>query len=206
MSRGLLITIALALGNTLWQVAGVIFLDWPMGNVFLLLWFENLLLVILAVVRMGSYRRNKEFSWGTFVMIAFQLLFFTLIHSVFSFTLATFAGFRMTMAELFLPAVLLVVRYSIEGWDQRERKPNNFKETYGFASARVVMLHIAILLCWFVFVWSFSQLHGGGAGLRIDPKLLVLLILLVAKATVEVYGQLKPVRAARTNGQTWALK
>ena len=46
----------LAIVNSLVQLVGVLAFGWPIGNIFLLLWAENVIITLVAIVRMAGVR------------------------------------------------------------------------------------------------------------------------------------------------------
>lgn len=186
MRRKLAIGIVLILCNTVWQVAGVVYLGWPMGNVFILMWFENVLLTFIALGRMIAYRNTEGFSWKEFIERFIQLPVFTAAHAVFTGALAWFTGYELSTATLYLPAALITMRYLVEVWQQRDCPPHKFSETYGFALNRIAMLHFSIIMCWGAAI-------PAGFGLSPHPprgiwylRFAALLILLTIKTVVEI--------------------
>ncbi len=183
MNRDFLVEIGLIIANTLLQAMGVLLLGWPQGNLFLLLWFENLILTVMAVIRMTVYRNLPGGGVNKVVNTAATFFVFCMVHGVFSFSLARGNGMSLSLFSLGMPAVLLVVRYLVEAADElsANNRPTKFKQTYTVAYARLGMLHMAIILC----SWLMSHGHGWGRG-TIPWSKASLAVLLVIKAISEI--------------------
>lgn len=186
MGRNTILGIGLTLIYAGWQILGVLLLDWPLGNLFVLMWFENVILTLLAIGRMLAYRDTEGFAWGNLLNTGFGMLFFCAIHGVFSVILAFGVGVDASAAMLYLPAALIVVRCLVE---LRERsRPAEFKDTYGFAMSRIIMLHFVIIACWIITLASRSYALNGEP--PIDVRLIVLILLVAIKTVVEVISQI----------------
>lgn len=198
---------ALAILNSLVQLGGVALLGWPIGNIFLLLWIENVIITLVAIVRMAGVRNAPDGGMGTKLMTSFALLFFCLVHGGFAITLAFSTGLDLTMTMFVAPLILLVVRYAVEviGWYAGGHRPATVSEAHGFAMRRVVMLHVAIIACWGLIIMVVVQ---GGLGRLPEGwdlaslPLLVLGVLLVIKTIAELHA----IRVGPNAPTSWKLR
>ena len=185
----LLPVIGLAILSSLVQFLGVLLWDWPVGNVFLLLWVENVIVTLLAIVRMFTVRNAPDGGMGMVLMNSFGMLFFCGVHAVFTFVLAFMTGLSLTPQMFLLPLAILVLRYAVEavGLFIPANRPTTISEAYGFAMRRIFMLHIAIIACWGVVIFSLRGLLSGDDSTANAP-LLALGILLAIKTIAEIHS------------------
>lgn len=195
-----MLPIALAVISSLVQLAGVMALGWPAGNIILLLWVENVILTGFALVRLSMVPRTA-FEDSRATMMATPLIF-TLVHFGFTMALAFSLGLEFTMMALGIPMVLVLIRYLVEAVGQFAGgyRPSTPKEATGAAMGRIGMLHIAIIAAWFIFVpFGFMRGFGGSMAPRSSffPEpvhefmsehyaIVILLIVLTAKTIYEV--------------------
>ncbi|MBB1483742.1 hypothetical protein H5392_07690 [Tessaracoccus sp. MC1865] len=202
MNSRYLPAIGLAVINSAVQLVGVLAFGWPAGNIFLLLWIENLIITLVAIVRMAGVNGAPDGDGRAKTNIATRLLLGTFVHGVFSGILAVWSGVELTLAMFAAPFVLLVVRYAVETvtWYVRDERPTTLSQAHGFAVRRVVMLHFAIIVCWMVMVFGTvqEQLNGLPSGLPPLP-LLALSALLVIKTIAEV----RAIRRGPNAGTSW---
>lgn len=179
----------LAIVNSLVQLVGVLAFGWPIGNIFLLLWAENVIITLVAIVRMAGVRDAPDGGAATKASTSFSLLFFCLVHGIFSGALAFMTGLDLTMTMFWAPLILLVIRYVVEvvGWYSRGERPATISEAHGFAMRRVVMLHVAIIACGTVMVLGLTRRDTLPEWLPSLP-VLALTVLLVIKTIAEVYS------------------
>lgn len=185
--------IGLAIINSLVQLVGVLLFGWPIGNIFLLLWIENVIITLVAIARMAAVRNAPDGGAAAKISTSFGLLFFCLVHGGFSVTLAFATGFDPTVTMFVAPLILLVVRYLVEvvGWYTRDERPATISEAHGFAMRRVIMLHISIIACWGVIIFGTVQSMQGGLPTwwpDISLPLLALGILLVIKTIADIHS------------------
>ncbi len=181
--KNLTVEIGLVVANAIFQIVGVLFWGWPLGNLFLLFWFENLLLTLIAVVRMVIYRKLPGGSGKNVLVSSISMLMFCLVHFIFSGLLAMGLGYEITLFALILPAVLLIIRYLIELANPAKQKPTNFSQTYNFAIARIVALHLLIILSMFIIL-----------GLNLTPQNQIpiqLAVLVVFKSIAELVPMIR---------------
>lgn len=197
-------SVALATVNSLVQLGGVALLGWPVGNIFLLLWCENVIITLLAVSRMVGVRDAPDGGMGQKVIISFGLLFFCLVHGVFSVVLAYVTGLNLTMVMFATPLVLLVLRYAVEtlGWYAKGERPRTLSEAHGFAMRRVIMLHVAILVCWAIMVRGLVSMFGDGAQSLPSLQLALLGALLLVKTVAEI----RAIRLGPNVGTAWKFR
>lgn len=179
----------LAVVNSLIQLLGVLVWDWPIGNVFLLLWVENVLITIVAIGRVLSVRPEPGTSLtSSKVSTSFSLAFFTLIHGAFSFVLAFVTGLDLGAMWFTLPLIVLAVRYVVEalGTFSRVEAPRTVAQAHGFAMGRILMLHVAIIACWGVVIVGLTDRDSPLASLPLSLPQLALVVLLIIKTVAEV--------------------
>lgn len=182
MNRHLLTGIGLVIANTVFVLVGVLWWGWPLGNVFALLWIENVILTLIAILRLVVYRKMPGGSLKKAIGAGFFMLFFCLGHGGFTAILASESGVRVTFAALGVPAILLIVRYLVELSDPGSR-PRHYDESATFAVSRIVMLHVAIIFCWFAMLMGPVWEEDSSTGAATTVQLAVLLTL---KAGLEI--------------------
>ena len=155
----------LSLVTNVATLIGVVYFGWPPGNVFLLFWIENAIVGLTTVIKVATARgRAPDGSSGFEINNSpagpvGAALFFTMhygifctVHLVFTAILAYRLGIDPTWLMLGLPAVLITVRYTIElitnwfGAGVRDRATPG--QPMIAAYARIVVLHVAVLLGW----------------------------------------------------------
>lgn len=131
-------------------VAGVLWLDWPPGNVFLLFWVENVIIGLSYVVRISSARGGDRGGVGTALFFTVHYGIFCLVHAAFTALLAIPMGIELSVWGLWVPTMLIALRYLVEtvtAWFGsgrfRHRTP---QETMMEPYPRVMVLHAALLL------------------------------------------------------------
>ena len=182
MNRHLLTGIGLVIANTVFVIIGVLWWGWPLGNVFALLWIENVILTLTATLRLVVYRKMPGGSLRKAIETGFLMLFFCLVHGVFTAVLALESGVQVTFPALGVPAILLIVRYLVELSDPDSR-PRQYGESATFALSRIVMLHVAIIFCWFAMLLGPIWGDDASTGAAMMVQLAVLLVL---KAGLEI--------------------
>lgn len=193
--------IAMTIANSLIQLLGVLAWGWPIGNIFLLLWIENVIITLIAIGRVMSVTMvpGKDIG-GSKLAITFTMAIFCFVHGVFSVVLAFMTGLDLTPFYFMFPLVVLVVRYSVEGvgWLVRGQRPDTIAQAHGFAMRRIIMLHFVIIACWFVMVFGLIATPLWGVRLPMSPALLALVILLIIKTWGEVASLRSDANAAST--------
>lgn len=181
--------IALTIINSVVQLLGVMVWGWPIGNIFLLLWIENVIITVIAVSRVATVREGpgKDIGGGR-MTIAFAMALFCVVHGVFSMILAVATGLNLSPALFLFPFIMLVVRYSVEGIGRLRHapRPETVPQAVGFATRRIIMLHFVIIACWFVMIFGLVGTTLFDVALPASPALLALVILLVIKTWAEV--------------------
>lgn len=219
------------IGTNLLVVAGVALWGWPPGNVFVLFWIENVVLGAVTIVRIvtaegavpsddpraaggashtpsGSPQFRLEpgmdgpaSRWGRAGFFVVHYGIFATVHAVFVGILAVSVGLSWSWWALGLPAVLIVLRYSIDlaaGWfagGQRRRVTPD--QAFGYPYPRLVVLHLATILgFFFAMPFAGSGRFGGlladvrqwlaGVGLNLDAGGLVVLILMTIKTIADI--------------------
>lgn len=186
MKQHVIIDIGLILVTAGVQILGVLLWGWSIGNIILLLWFENLVLSIVAILRMFIYRKTEGFKWSNAFMYSFQMLFFTSVHLSFSAILAFSTGVEVTAIALYLPAALIVARTLLDAVWQAATPPRQFSQTYGVALRRIIMLHVSLLLCWYLMIRGIAVQATNPDSAHIDSRLVILAVLLGVKTAVEI--------------------
>ncbi len=186
--KNLTAEIGLVLINTTVLLLGVLFFGWPLGNLFFLIWFENLLLTVIAVIRMIVYRKLPGGDLSSVVAFGLGMVIFCLVHLGLTMPLAYGSGFEATATSLLLPAALLIVRYLLEalGDISPQRQPTKFWQTFSFPLSRIMMLHVVIFICTYVVVDAGIAISMG------DTSHIVILaaVLLGIKTAFEIGGLL----------------
>lgn len=156
-TSGFWTSVALSVVLNLFLLVGVLGFGWPPGNVFLLFWCENVVLGVCTVVKVLSAQRRTVRTDGSSTSPALNAVFFALhygifclVHLGFSLVVAVRVGVDPTFLLLGLPAVLIVVRYTVETattWFGRGelRRSTSPKQAMIQPYPRVVVLHLSIL-------------------------------------------------------------
>jgi hypothetical protein len=183
------LAIGLSVLLNLVTLAGVVALAWPPGNVFLLFWYENVVLGLCTVVRVATARGTDApgarsrlrftvndrdvappSSRGGYV--AFFLLhygIFCVVHLVFTVVVAVIVGTETSWLFLGLPVVLVLVRYGVElaaTWFGRDglRGQTSPGRAMMQPYPRIVVLQLGVIVGFaLVLVGSFGR-AGGGTG------------------------------------------
>ncbi|WCC80201.1 DUF6498-containing protein [Cutibacterium equinum] len=172
---------------------GVVVFDWPVGNILLLGWCENVMFVIAATLANGRVQRESRRTGlpipvdpsavqagnmsldATAPPFAYLLsnLFFSIGHLVFAGVLAVFVGVKMTITAAGVPFVLAVVRHIVEAFndflgDPAVRRAKDLRAARD-ANWRVVVQHVFILVAWGLFIGALNLAddhlgHSGGLG------------------------------------------
>lgn len=174
----------------LFTVVGVVVFDWPVGNILLLGWCENVMFIFAATLANGRVRRELRrtgapipgdpSAWqaGNMSLDAtapplayfFSNLFFLVGHLIFTGVLAAFAGVKMTVTAAGVPFVLAVLRHIVEAFndvlgDPALRRAKDLRAARD-ANWRVVVQHVFILVAWGLFIAtpSLADDHLGHSG------------------------------------------
>lgn len=174
-TSGLWTSVVLSIVLNLFLLVGVLGLGWPPGNVFLLFWCENVVLGVCTVVKVLSAQRRTVRADGSStspvlyaVFFALHYGIFCLVHLGFSLVVAVRVGVEPTFLLLGLPAILIVVRYTIETattWFGRGelRQTTTPKQAMMQPYPRVVVLHLSILVAFGLVIAGIvpgGPLHG----------------------------------------------
>jgi hypothetical protein len=168
-------------------LAGVVALAWPPGNVFLLFWYENVVLGLCTVVRVATARgvdapgarsrlrftvndRDVAPPSSRAGYVAFFLLhygIFCVVHLVFTVIVAVMVGTETSWLFLGLPVVLVLVRYGVElasTWFGPEglRGQTSPGRAMMQPYPRIVVLQLGVIVGFaLVLVGSFGRAGGG---------------------------------------------
>jgi hypothetical protein len=184
--------VLLAILNSIVQFLGVLLWRWPIGNVFLLFWVENVIITIMSIARVAAVPRGGGGELAGKLIASSVLAIFAVVHGAFTVALALATGLNLGAAFFAVPVVVLILRYAVEalGWfGPRAPRPSSIDDGYRFALRRIVTLHIAIMASWFVLVFGIIRLvqDGGAASpLGASLPLVALAILLLAKTVSEI--------------------
>lgn len=151
----------------MFTVLGVLAFGWPVGNVFILFWVENVVIGAWNVVRVVTARgtggsrtltvNGRRTQAGP---VALALFFgahygiFCLVHAVFTGFVAVTLGVEPSFWLLGLPIVLIMIRYTVEtttvwfGAGQRELVSPSQAMTQPYP--RIIVLHLAVLVAFAV--------------------------------------------------------
>lgn len=185
-TRGTGWAVGLSLGVNVVTLVGVLALGWPAGNVFLLFWAENAVLGLITLVKVATARQPARNpitvndrpvgSSPTLYALFFCLHYgiFCVVHLVFTAIVAWKVGIEPSFLLLGLPLLLVVVRYAVElatTWfgPHGQREAISPQTAMGQPYGRVIVLHVAVLLAFFVVLTGFaggSPLGGVADALR----------------------------------------
>lgn len=208
-----LLALALTLAWNVLALVGVLVFGWPPGNAYLLFWIENAVLGLCTLVKVATAgapagtilvngRPRPGSPWLFAVFFAFHYGLFCVVHLVFTLIIAYKVGIEPTFWLLGLPAVLMVVRYSVETattWfgSDGQRLVTSPGQAMAQPYPRIIVLHVAVLLV-------FSQVIGGHSerldqlqrivqplvdGLPVawqDQGVLVVVVLIAVKTVVDL--------------------
>lgn len=145
-TRAVLFSIA---GN-LAILAGVLLGQWPAGNVYLLFWVENVILMIWTIVRINTAGIDPGTGRPGFFALHYGM--FCFVHLAFVVPLAFMTGFSLAPAAFLLPIVLLLVRYAVEATTTWFGGGARMAYTPAMAMAmpcpHLIVLHVATILGW----------------------------------------------------------
>ena len=194
---------------------GVLVWHWPPGNVYLLFWVENAVLGVMTIPRVATARGTDAgqparingqpaSAAALTVFFVFHYGLFCLVHLVFTAIVAYRVGWSAGFWFLGLPALLILVRYTVETvwtWFGPGGQRDHVSPGQAMFSPypRIVVLHLAVLVS---FALSFPGRAGwlstGGwprvladltdrlpESLR-SPGVLAVLVLLGIKTVVDV--------------------
>ncbi|OYN88615.1 DUF6498-containing protein [Parenemella sanctibonifatiensis] len=178
-----LATIGGIIALALVQAAGVLLWGWPVGNVLVMFWVENVIICVFALVQATSATRRQQGTSRGAWFRPLNYLFFCFVHGIFTAILAWRLGVDLGAMTLGLPLALLVIRYGVEiaGWAASDEKPTA-EQAARYPAPRVVVLHVSIIVAWWLMV----------SGDRLFTPEVVLAILLGVKVIIEIRATLKP--------------
>lgn len=184
---------------------GVTRFGWPPGNVYLLFWIENAVVGATTMVKVLTARGRQADGGTGFQLndrpagpVAAALFFsvhygiFCVVHLAFTAILAYRIGMDPTWLLLGVPAILIVFRYVVElatnwfGAGVRDRVTPG--QPMIAAYARIVVLHVAVLLGWGVgdlgerLGWLTRLLPAG----MDSPEVALVVLLLGLKTVVDL--------------------
>lgn len=185
---GVALAIGLSVAWNLVALLGVLVLGWPAGNVLALFWIENAVLGLVTLVKVITARgastgtitvngRPRAGSPALYaVFFTFHYGLFCVVHLVFTGFVAVAVGLQPTFWLLGLPAVLLVIRYSVEtatSWFGVDGQRQTISSSQAMAQPypRIIVLHLAVLGA-FGLVLAGSGRAGGPAWLQSATDLL----------------------------------
>ena len=184
MTRRSLTTYGAIVVYNLFTVVGVVLFVWPVGNILLLGWCENVMFVIAAALANGRLRRESRrtgepipvdpSAWridngmnldATASPLSYLLanLFFLVVHLGFAGALALLLGVQLTVTAAGVPFVLAVLRHVVEGTndslgDPDVRRAKDLRAARD-ANRRVVVQHVFIIVAGGL---SIAMLNLGG--------------------------------------------
>lgn len=178
-----LVTIGGIIALAIVQAAGVLLWGWPVGNVLVLFWIENVIICVFGLVQAVSAAHRQRVSTRDAASHSLIFLFFSFVHGIFTAILAWRLGVDLGAMTLGLPLALLVIRYGVEiaGWAATDEKPTA-EQAARYPAPRVVVLHLSIIVAWWLMV----------SGDRLFTPEVVLAILLGIKVIIEVRATLNP--------------
>ncbi|OYN88769.1 DUF6498-containing protein [Parenemella sanctibonifatiensis] len=179
-----LATIGGIIALALVQAAGVLLWGWPVGNVLVMFWGENVIICVFGLVQATSAARRQQVATRDAVSGPLTFLFFCFVHGIFTAVLAWQLGVDFGALTLGLPMALLLLRYGVEvaGWAASDAKPT-VQQAAHYPRPRIVVLHLSIIAAW----WLMLS-HDG----TLFTPTTVLAVLLVTKVVIEVRATLNP--------------
>lgn len=167
---GVWLSVLLGLATNLATLAGVAFWGWPAGNVFLIFWIENVVLGLWTIPKIITARGGGATmplkingvdrtvsSSGAALFFCLHYGLFCVVHLVFTGLVAWRLGVELSFWFLGFPALLIVVRYSVEAlttWFGRSHRrelvtpAQAMREPY----PRIIVLQLAAIICFGLFV------------------------------------------------------
>ena len=226
---GVWLSVLLGLVMNLATVAGVAFWDWPAGNVFVIFWIENVVLGLWTIPKIITARGDggtmpmkingrprTVSSTGAALFFCLHYGLFCLVHLVFTGLVAWRLGVELSFWFLGLPALLIVVRYSVEAlttWFGRSHRRELVTPAQAMAEPypRIVVLQLSALICFGLFVSGRGSWVDRVAEIRdavtpwlerLSPDLasngvFAALVLTLAKAVVDVVVTTRVLRPHR---------
>lgn len=176
--NGRWLNLAWSLVINLMVLVGVIALQWPPGNVFLLFWAENAILglVTAVMVQTATGVASSPPSGPTpprWVQTGFFVVhygIFLVVHAAFVAMVAFSIGVSLSFWALALPVGLILLRYAVDlagGWfagGQRRRLTSS--EAMALPYPRLIVLHLATLLGFGVVMLGVTRNSPWSATLR----------------------------------------
>ncbi len=196
-------SVGLSVAVNLLSLVGVLALHWPVGNVFLLLWVENLVLGLATLVRIGTAQRSASGQVRTALFFCGHYGLFCVVHLAFAAFVALRLGAGATLVLLGPPVALVVVRHVVElatTWfgPRGLRRRTTPGQAMGAPYVRTVILQVgvmgafALVLVGFVShlpdsPWSaFDRAVSVLPGRLGRPEVLLVVVLLLVKFLVDV--------------------
>lgn len=215
---GVWLSVLLGLAMNLATLAGVAFWDWPAGNVFLIFWIENVVLGLWTIPKIVTARgagatmplkingvNRTVSSTGAALFFCLHYGLFCVVHLVFTALVAWRLGVELSFWFLGFPALLIVVRYSVEAlttWFGRGHRRDLVTPAQAMREPypRIIVLQLAAIICFGLFVsgrgsWVDTVAEVRDAVtpwlVRLSPDLagngvFAVLVLTLAKTVVDV--------------------
>ena len=137
-----------------------------LGDVFVIYWFENVVVWFTTTVKivtaraMGTAGQNVTLLGNLLIAAFFTFHFglFTFVHGVFSFTLASATGGltsepRTWLLIVFAITVSHLISLGLNWFGQGERDAATARRAMATPYPRMVVLHLSVLAAWFLLLW-----------------------------------------------------
>jgi len=152
--------------------------DAGMGDVFIIYWFENLVVWFTTTVKIltaqgmgGAWGQDGRLLGNALVAAFFAVHFglFTLVHGVFSFTLARLTGGLTGEPQTWALLMLAItashlISLGLNWFGQGERNVATARKTMAMPYPRMVVLHVSVLAAFFLLI-GFGRPDGAAANL-----------------------------------------
>jgi Family of unknown function (DUF6498) len=200
-------------------LVGVLFLQWPPGNVYLLFWIENAVVGVVTLPKILTARADRSLTTATLgkpvgsivaaIFFTFHYGMFCLVHLVFTVLVALAIGVQLTPPFLVLPVFAIFIRYSVElatTWfgDRGQRWTMTTQEAASQPYPRIIVLHLAVMASFGWIIWRASQgatptdpsdpIGSPLPGLAHGESVLLVVVLLVIKTVVDVVTTHRAIR------------
>ena len=163
-----------------------------MGEVFLLYWFENVVVWFTSSAKIataGAEPSADNRSLAGFFAVHFGI--FTVVHGVFTVILAVAAGLAGSLQSLLLAALAILVSHLVSlglNWFGRDERALATPQGVMFAPyPRMLALHVAVIGGWFLVL---------GLGSGTTQEVLAVVVLCIAKTVLDLGFHLRERRAA----------
>ena len=143
------------------------------GDVFVVYWFENVVVWFTTTIKILTARGTDESSergvqlWGNVLVAAFFTFhfgLFTFVHGVFSFTLARLTGGLTGEPRTWLLLMLAItashlISLGLNWFGQGERNVATVRRAVAMPYPRMVVLHVSVLAAFFLLI-GFGRPDG----------------------------------------------